>query len=57
VTIVGIAVSLILVALHTEWLLLILATAFWLSGPLAFLGGAVRRRPEPAPAVAGSESP
>ena len=46
--IVGIAVSLILVALHTEWVLLVLATAFWLSGPLAFLVGAVRRRPAPA---------
>jgi CDP-diacylglycerol--serine O-phosphatidyltransferase len=57
VTIVGIAVSLILVALHTEWVLLILATAFWLSGPLTFLVTAVRRRPQGAPAVAGSESP
>jgi CDP-diacylglycerol--serine O-phosphatidyltransferase len=57
VTIVGIAVSLILVALHTEWVLLLLATAFWLSGPLAFLVGAVRRRPEANPAVAGSEAP
>ena len=56
VMIVGIAVSLILVALHTEWVLLILATAFWLSGPLAFLAGAIRR-PTDAPAVAGSESP
>jgi CDP-diacylglycerol---serine O-phosphatidyltransferase len=56
VMIVGIAVSLILVALHTEWVLLLLATAFWLSGPLAFLMGAVRRRPAPAPEVAGSES-
>jgi hypothetical protein len=55
--IVGIAVSLILVVLHTDWVLLILATAFWLSGPLAFLGGALRRRPAAAPAVAGSESP
>jgi hypothetical protein len=54
--IVGIAVSLILVALHTEWILLLLATAFWLSGPLAFLVGAVRRRPAAAPEVARSES-
>jgi CDP-diacylglycerol---serine O-phosphatidyltransferase len=61
VTIVGIAVSLILIALHTEWVLLILATAFWLSGPLAFVAGAGRRRPAAAaaasPAVAGSEAP
>jgi len=58
VMVLGIAVSLILVALHTEWVLLILATAFWLSGPLAFLAGVVRRRPivNPAP-VAGTESP
>jgi hypothetical protein len=57
ITIVGIAVSLILVALHTEWVLLILATAFWLSGPLAYLVGAVRRRPAESPAVARSEAP
>jgi CDP-diacylglycerol--serine O-phosphatidyltransferase len=57
VMIVGIAVSLILVALHTEWVLLLLATAFWLSGPLAFLAGAARRRPAGAPAVAQGESP
>ena len=57
VMIVGIAVGLILVALHTEWVLLVLATAFWLSGPVAFLGGAFRRRPAAAPAVAGSELP
>ena len=56
VMIVGIAVSLILVSLHTEWVLLLLATAFWLSGPLAFLVGAVRRRPAAAPVVAPSES-
>ena len=57
VTIVGIAVSLILVALHTEWVLLILATAFWLSGPLTFLVAVGRRRPVAAPAVARSEAP
>jgi CDP-diacylglycerol--serine O-phosphatidyltransferase len=57
VMIVGIAVSLILVALHTEWVLLLLAVAFWLSGPLAYLAGVVRRRPAGAPAVARSESP
>jgi CDP-diacylglycerol---serine O-phosphatidyltransferase len=56
VTIVGIAVGLILVALHTEWVLLLLATAFWLSGPLGFLVGAVRRRPASAPAVAPGSS-
>jgi CDP-diacylglycerol--serine O-phosphatidyltransferase len=57
VMIVGIAVSLILVALHTEWVLLALATAFWLSGPLAFLVGAVRRRPVTASEVLPSETP
>ena len=57
VMVVGIAVSLILVALHTEWVLLILATAFWLSGPLAYLGG-LRRRPQGAPAtVAEGDAP
>jgi CDP-diacylglycerol--serine O-phosphatidyltransferase len=58
VMVLGIAVSLILVALHTEWVLLILATAFWLSGPLAFLAGVVRRRPVVGPAsVPGIEAP
>jgi CDP-diacylglycerol--serine O-phosphatidyltransferase len=58
VTIVGIAVSLILVALHTEWVLLLLATAFWLSGPIGYLAGAAsRRRAGTAPAVARSEAP
>lgn len=57
ITIVGIAVSLILVALHTEWVLLILATAFWLSGPLGHLVGMARRRKPASAAVARSEAP
>ena len=59
ITIVGIAVALILVALHTEWVMLLAATAFWLSGPLAYLAGAFRRRPASAssPTVARSEAP
>ena len=57
VTIVGIAVALILVALHTEWVLLIAATAFWLSGPLGWLAGGGRRRPAGQPAVAPTEAP
>ena len=58
VMVVGIAVALILVALHTDWVLLILATAFWLSGPIGFLFGPGRRRPPASsPAVARSEAP
>ena len=57
VTIVGIAVALILVALHTEWVLLIAATAFWLSGPVGWLAGGARRRPATQPATPSTEAP
>ena len=55
---VGIAVLLVVFNMHPEWVLLALATLFWLSGPLAYLYGLLfRRRPEPPPVVATSEIP
>jgi CDP-diacylglycerol--serine O-phosphatidyltransferase len=51
IAVLGIALALVLVALHTEWVLLGAAAAYWLSGPLAYALGVVnRRRPRtPAP--------
>jgi CDP-diacylglycerol--serine O-phosphatidyltransferase len=51
VSILGIALFIALVAMHTEWMLLGMATLYWLSGPLAYVWGVVRRRPETAPPV------
>ncbi|HET7746122.1 MAG TPA: CDP-diacylglycerol--serine O-phosphatidyltransferase [Vicinamibacteria bacterium] len=48
ISVLGIALALVLVALHTEWVLLVAAAAFWLSGPVAYAAGlATRRRPSP----------
>ena len=53
----GIALLLIVFNMHPEWVLLVLATLFWLSGPLAYLYGlAFRRRPGPPPMVTASEA-
>ena len=49
INVLGIALVPIVIALHPEWVLLIAATAFWLSGPLAFVAGLFRRRTPPAP--------
>lgn len=50
VSILGIAVFIALVAMHTEWVLLGMATLFWLSGPAVHLWSLVtRRRPDAAP--------
>jgi CDP-diacylglycerol--serine O-phosphatidyltransferase len=58
VNVVGIAVLLIVLNMHPEWVLLILATVFWLSGPLVYLYGLVfRRRSGPPRVVAASEAP
>ena len=42
-----------------DWCLLALATLFWLSGPLAYLGRPRRSgaAPDPPPVVAASEAP
>jgi CDP-diacylglycerol--serine O-phosphatidyltransferase len=58
VNVVGIALLLVVFNMHPDWALLALATLFWLSGPVAYLGGLVfRRRPDPPPVVAASEAP
>jgi CDP-diacylglycerol--serine O-phosphatidyltransferase len=58
VNVVGIAVLLVVFNMHPEWVLLVIATAFWLSGPLVYLYGVVfRRRPGSPPVVAASEAP
>jgi CDP-diacylglycerol--serine O-phosphatidyltransferase len=54
VSILGIAVFLALVAMHTEWMLLGMATLYWLSGPAVHLWSVVRRRPEAPPVPAGA---
>jgi CDP-diacylglycerol---serine O-phosphatidyltransferase len=58
VSILGIAVFIALVAMHTEWLLLGMATLFWLSGPASHLWSVItRRRLEPPPPVAATGAP
>ena len=58
VNVVGIAVLLVVFNMHPEWVLLVIATGFWLSGPLVYLYGVVfRRRPGAPPVVAASETP
>lgn len=49
VTLVGIAILFLLFALHPAAMLLALATLFWVSGPVGYLVGLARRRPEAAP--------
>ena len=50
INVLGIALFLMLIALHPEWVLLAGATLFWLSGPLGYVAGLFRRRnPPPAP--------
>ena len=48
----GIALLLLVVALHPEWVLLAMASLYWLSGPALYLAGVLRRRTGPPPAVA-----
>jgi CDP-diacylglycerol--serine O-phosphatidyltransferase len=58
VDVVGIALLLIVFNMHPDWVLLALATLFWLSGPLAYVYGLVfRRRSGPPRVVAASEAP
>jgi CDP-diacylglycerol--serine O-phosphatidyltransferase len=51
-----IALSIVLVALHPESVLLVLATLYSLSGPALYLFGLLRRRGEPPPAVVVGEA-
>jgi CDP-diacylglycerol---serine O-phosphatidyltransferase len=58
VNLVGIAVLLVVVGTHPDWVLLVLSTLFWLSGPVVYLYGLVfRRRSGPPPVVAASQAP
>jgi CDP-diacylglycerol---serine O-phosphatidyltransferase len=53
INVLGIALLFLLVALHPEWMLLGLATAYCVSGPLVYaLGMVLRKRAEPPPAPA-----
>jgi len=55
ITVLGIALLFLLVALEPRVVLLLLATAYWLSAPLFYVAGLPRRRREDPPAVASQE--
>jgi CDP-diacylglycerol--serine O-phosphatidyltransferase len=55
IMVLGIALALVLVALHPKSILLVLASLYWLSGPAIYVVGLGRRRTEP-PAVPGGEA-
>jgi CDP-diacylglycerol---serine O-phosphatidyltransferase len=54
INVVGIAVSILLVALHPEWVLLALATLYWMSAPAFYLAGLLLRKRRDAPAAPGT---
>jgi hypothetical protein len=43
------------VALHPAWVLLAMASLYWLSGPALYIAGVVRRRTGPPPPVLAAE--
>jgi len=46
------------VALHPAWVLLAMASLYWLSGPALYVAGVSRRRTGPPPPVlTGEEAP
>jgi hypothetical protein len=54
----GIALLLLVVALHPAWVLLAVSSLYWLSGPALHVAGLFRRRTGPPPPVlAGDEAP
>lgn len=57
INILGIALLFLLIALHPEWVLLLAASAYSLSGPAAHAIGLLRRRPGPPPQVAAGAAP
>ena len=57
ITVLGIALVFLLVALEPKVFLLAVTTVYTLSGPLAYVVGFARRRGEPAPAGVASEEP
>jgi CDP-diacylglycerol--serine O-phosphatidyltransferase len=56
ITVLGIALLVVLIAIHPKSVLLVIATLYWLSGPAAYAFGVLRRRGAPAPAVVPRES-
>ena len=57
VSVVGIAVALVVLFLHTEGVLAALTTLYALSGPSAYLFGLLRRRGGSPPVVAADPAP
>jgi len=57
ITVVGIALMFLLVALEPALVPLIIATLYWLSGPSLYLAGLLRRRDGTPPAVVNGEAP
>jgi hypothetical protein len=49
----GIALVLVLIALHPKSVLLVMASLYWLSGPTTYVLGLGRRRGEPPPVPEG----
>ncbi|HET8645582.1 MAG TPA: hypothetical protein VFO85_08855, partial [Vicinamibacteria bacterium] len=57
ITVLGIALMFLLVALEPALVLLVMATVYWASGPASYLTGLLRRREGPPPAVVAGEAP
>jgi CDP-diacylglycerol--serine O-phosphatidyltransferase len=57
ITVVGIALAFLLVALEPAMVLLVMATLYWISGPTLYLAGLLRRRDGAPPAVVAGEAP
>ena len=55
ITVLGIALLFLLVALEPRVVLLAMATTYWLSGPVLYLAGLGRRRREPSSAAADAQ--
>ena len=56
VNLVGIAVLFLLIALYPQWVLLLVATSYWLSAPVLYLTGLLARRRRDPPAAAAAPS-
>ena len=56
ITVLGVALLFLLIAMNPPLILLAMATLYWLSGPTLYFWGLLRRRTEPPPAVATGEA-
>jgi CDP-diacylglycerol--serine O-phosphatidyltransferase len=56
ITVLGIALLVVLIASHPKWVLLAMATLYWLSGPAVYAISLLRRRGAASPAVVARES-